>query len=140
MKALSIRQPFATLIMAGLKQYETRDWPTKYRGHLAIHAAKGWDKIDQTVANDLAARWPEIKALIGNGVPLGSVLGIVEVEAVYRTHEIAPSLTPIELAVGNYQPGRAAWKLKVVDVFAKPAPARGALGLWDWTFESQRSS
>lgn len=133
MKALSIRQPFASLIIAGVKQFETRDWPTKYRGKLAIHAAKGWDVTDRTVAAELAARWPEVKTVIGNGVPLGLVLGIVEVEAVYRSHEIAPQLSELERAVGNYQPGRAAWKLKVIDVFQRPVQARGALGLWEWT-------
>lgn len=133
MKALSIRQPFASLIIAGVKHYETRDWPTKYRGRLAIHAAKGWDNVDKTVAQQLAARWPEVKEIVGNGVPLGLALGIVEIEAVYRSHEIAPSLTDLERAVGNYQPGRAAWKLKVVDVFERPVLAKGALGLWEWS-------
>lgn len=43
MKALSIRQPWASLIMAGVKPVENRTWPSKYRGRLAIHAAKAWD-------------------------------------------------------------------------------------------------
>jgi hypothetical protein len=38
MKAITIRQPWAQLIAAGLKTIETRSWPTKYRGPLAIHA------------------------------------------------------------------------------------------------------
>jgi len=40
MKALTIRQPHATLIALGVKHIETRSWPTKYRGPLAIHAGK----------------------------------------------------------------------------------------------------
>ncbi len=39
MKALTIWQPWASLIARGVKQYETRSWPTKYRGPIAIHAA-----------------------------------------------------------------------------------------------------
>lgn len=39
MKAITIHQPWATLIALGEKQYETRSWPTKYRGPIAIHAA-----------------------------------------------------------------------------------------------------
>jgi len=39
-KALSLWQPHAHAIALGLKPYETRDWPTKYRGPLAVHAAK----------------------------------------------------------------------------------------------------
>lgn len=39
MKALTIWQPWASLIACGVKRYETRSWPTKYRGSIAIHAA-----------------------------------------------------------------------------------------------------
>lgn len=38
---LSVRQPFAHLIVAGVKDVENRDWPTSYRGTLLIHAAAG---------------------------------------------------------------------------------------------------
>lgn len=38
MKALTIRQPWASLIAVGAKSIETRSWPTKYRGELLIHA------------------------------------------------------------------------------------------------------
>lgn len=44
MKALTLIQPWATLIMLGEKQIETRSWNTKYRGKLAIHAGKKIDK------------------------------------------------------------------------------------------------
>ena len=39
MKAITIWQPWASLIACGAKKYETRSWPTKYRGPIAIHAA-----------------------------------------------------------------------------------------------------
>jgi hypothetical protein len=41
MKALTITQPYATLIAIGAKRIETRGWPTQYRGPLAIHAGAG---------------------------------------------------------------------------------------------------
>jgi len=41
MKALSIRQPWASLILKARKDVENRCWPTKYRGRILIHAAKG---------------------------------------------------------------------------------------------------
>lgn len=44
MKVLTIKQPFATLIAEGIKQYEFRTWRAKYRGQLLIHAGKGIDK------------------------------------------------------------------------------------------------
>lgn len=48
MLALSIRQPWAWLILHGGKDIENRDWPTKVRGRVLVHAAKGmtgdeWD-------------------------------------------------------------------------------------------------
>lgn len=39
MKAITIWQPYASFITAGLKHYETRGWKTSYRGPIAIHAA-----------------------------------------------------------------------------------------------------
>ena len=44
MKVITIKQPFATLIAEGLKEYEFRTWRTKYRGEILIHAGKGIDK------------------------------------------------------------------------------------------------
>ena len=44
MKVITIKQPFATLIAEGMKQYEFRTWRTKYRGELYIHAGLGVDK------------------------------------------------------------------------------------------------
>lgn len=41
MKALSIRQPWAWLIVNGFKDIENRSWHTKYRGPVLIHASKG---------------------------------------------------------------------------------------------------
>lgn len=41
MKAISIRQPWAWLIVNGHKDVENRTWPTRYRGRVLIHASKG---------------------------------------------------------------------------------------------------
>lgn len=41
MKVITIKQPFASLIAAGIKEYEFRTWKTKYRGEILIHAGKG---------------------------------------------------------------------------------------------------
>jgi hypothetical protein len=45
MKAITIIQPWATLLAIGEKKFETRSWGTKYRGELAIHASKKTDKV-----------------------------------------------------------------------------------------------
>ena len=46
MIALSIRQPWAWLIVAGHKDIENRDWPTNYRGDCLIHASKSATRAD----------------------------------------------------------------------------------------------
>jgi len=43
MKALSVKQPWAWAIVHGYKDVENRDWDTKYRGEVLIHASKGFD-------------------------------------------------------------------------------------------------
>lgn len=128
-KALSLWQPWASLIAVGAKQYETRSWATKYRGPLIIHASKTTqiDWTDRKFMNRLTNVGLNIKEL-----PTGCGLCLVNLVAIYRTEEIAPYLSEQELAFGNYSPGRAAWKLEIVRVFNKPVPGRGAQGLFEW--------
>ena len=45
MKALSLRQPWAELILQGIKTIETRTWNTQFRGRFYIHAAKSVNKL-----------------------------------------------------------------------------------------------
>ena len=55
MKALSIRQPWAELILQGKKTIEVRKWNTKFRGKFYIHASKNFDKekLEQHNLKDL---------------------------------------------------------------------------------------
>lgn len=46
MKALSIRQPWAHLIVHAMKDIENRDWATRFRGKVLIHASKSMTKAD----------------------------------------------------------------------------------------------
>ena len=52
MLALSIRQPWASLILKAGKDIENRDWPTKFRGRILIHAAKGCTRDEWENGND----------------------------------------------------------------------------------------
>lgn len=77
MKAITIRQPWATLIALGEKHFETRSWQTKYRGKLAIHAGKMIDKkacenmfIKETLAKHGILSYKEL--------PTGVVLATVD--------------------------------------------------------------
>ena len=42
MKAISIKQPWASLIAHGIKDIENRTWKTNYRGKILIHASASW--------------------------------------------------------------------------------------------------
>jgi hypothetical protein len=139
MKAISLREPWATLIAHGLKRWETRSWYTSYRGSLAIHATKRrprWDEINPTIE----------QALFDVGyrglaeLPLGCVICIVNLvdceptdEVVKRTffQEIAREPLGRELHFGDYTPGRFAWQMDT-PILVRDIPARGSQGFWEW--------
>lgn len=54
MLALSIRQPWASLILKAGKDIENRCWPTKVRGRILVHAAKGMTRQEHEDAIDFA--------------------------------------------------------------------------------------
>ena len=77
MKALSIRQPWAWLIVHGGKDVENRSWHTKLRGRFLVHASKGMTKDEYTEAADFARTLgitvPPADQLLRGGV-IGSVV------------------------------------------------------------------
>lgn len=127
MKALTLTQPWATLVALGHKRYETRSWGTEYRGELAIHAAKTFPPHARDLATGAAA---VRKLLAGAPLPLGVVLCVVRLVNVFPAHRVP--VDEVEFMLGDYSKGRFAWQLELVEVFDQPIPARGALGLWEW--------
>jgi len=73
--ALSIRQPWAALIMRGIKPIENRSWRVKYRGDLLIHASKTVDhRSMQWIQESLPGVWREIRDdIFDQGAILGSI-------------------------------------------------------------------
>ncbi len=55
MKALSIRQPWAWLIVNGHKDIENRSWTTRFRGEILVHASKGMTQDEYLEADIIAA-------------------------------------------------------------------------------------
>lgn len=122
MKAISLWQPWASLIIDGRKVYETRHWSTQHRGPLAIHAAKRIDKD----ACQLFGYSPD-------AIPCGAVLGIVELEdCLLMSNALIDRQSAVELAVGCWFPGRWAWKMRLKMVLHAPSPAVGRQGLFEW--------
>ena len=131
MKALSLTQPWAELVVLGEKQWETRSWRTSFRGRIAIHAAKKFPAwaIELATSNryfvDAIQNYPPIK------LPRGVIVGTVEVAAMVSTDALKEVLGHKEIAFGDYDSERWAWQLANPFMLAEPIPCRGALGLWE---------
>jgi activating signal cointegrator 1 len=129
MKALSLTQPWATAVAQRVKGWETRSWPTSYRGLLAIQAAKGFPKDEREFGEELIS---EGLLHVPNGnFPVGEIICICKLVQCSPTVVIAPRLGPIELRLGDYSEGRFCFKLESVSELATPIPVRGSLGLWN---------
>ena len=132
MKALTIWQPYASFFAAGAKKYETRSWRTDYRGPIAIHAAlrpMGW------IAEHTAPEAVEIAARIFGSegmmdLPTGKIVAFGRLTACeLMTEEFIRQQTPEELAVGDWQPARYAWRIEDVES-VDPIEIKGQQGLW----------
>jgi hypothetical protein len=79
-KALSIRQPWAWLIMHASKDVENRDWPTHVRGTIAVHASGGMTKREYAEVEDfLADRFPSIVLPPAKELDRGGLIGTVDI-------------------------------------------------------------
>lgn len=134
MKALTVIQPHATLIMIRVKPYETRSWAAfdwMIGKYVAIHASKS--KEDLRICRDAKYRNPLARAGYTNTdeLPLGSILGVV------KLIESIPAEQAHDKTFGGFEQGRFAWRLEVIEVFPSPIPAKGQLGFWNWDFKRE---
>lgn len=125
MKAISLHQPWASAIALGNKRIETRHWKPKYRGEIAIHAAKVLDKDFASVERALG-RLPE-------RIPLGAIVAVANLVDVQSSEDLALSIGAIERLYGNYGPGRYGWILEDIRPLAEPVPALGRQSLFSIT-------
>lgn len=125
MKVLTIKQPWATLIMEGYKRFEFRSWKTKYRGDLLIHAGKG---VDKEAMRRLAKYIPE-------DMPTGKILGKVTlidcIKCDEKIKEVCLKENKDVYAKSTFVE-RYAWQLVNVKVFDEPIEAKGKLSLWEF--------
>jgi hypothetical protein len=155
MKALTIWQPWASLIVAGAKPYEFRGWrpPRSIIGQrIAIHAGARPIRRDEVLVLlnqlydtrygqsclhaplalpllELAKQNPKADAL-----PLSHVLGTAIIGEPKRGDECAREFGE---KAGNDSDREGTfnwgWPLTFIERMIPPVPARGAQGLWDWT-------
>lgn len=152
MKALTLTQPWATLVAIGAKRIETRSWRTNYRGPLAIHAAKEFPRWCQSLCWQMpftAVLWrhfePKREEEIVERLPRGAVIAtgylidcapterlMDSTYPILERTEFAKLMTPIERAFGDFSPSRWGWIFKDMKRTSEPIPAKGMLGLWEW--------
>lgn len=137
MKAITLHQPYASLIAAGAKTIETRSWPPpqSMRGEpIAIHAGK----VTADPHCGLFSR--ECERILGPGwrtdLPAGAVVAIARLADWHRTCERNTSpgplddLSPENLLFGGWKCGQYAWMLTDIVRLAAPLPMRGHQGIW----------
>ena len=135
MKAYTVYQPYAHATVAGIKHYETRPRRTNVRGRVAVHAGNAsLKRATKNLSTD--EFWRLLWAVNGETVlPLGAVVGTVEIVDCVPVEEIMHTLTERERALGDFSPGRFAWVLRNPVMFDKPIPARGQQGWWNWEMQ-----
>jgi len=115
MLAMSVCNPWAWAILAGLKHVENRSWPTSHRGPLAIHAARTVDPV---------SAWPDGSPVPAEALaPGGVIVGVVDlVDCVgARRGAVDPWAEP-----SGYW-----WLVTNPRRLREPIPWRGQLGLFD---------
>lgn len=132
-KALSLWQPWASLVACGAKQIETRHWPTPRAllgQRIAIHATKTRDWLH------LCTEEPFKGYVSAWGLlPLGAIVATAVIDRCTEiTEQKARKLeqrNAYEFAFGNYDPGRFAWVLRDIQALAEAVPFKGSQGLFD---------
>jgi len=128
MKAISVRQPWAHLLVYGLKTIEIRNWTTNYRGRLSIHASRTVDELamHRTALDDL---------------PTGVILGYVDLISIEKfTPESWLALADEHLDVGCFDPSLYAWKFANPTRLEKPIPMSGKMGLFEIELSPENES
>lgn len=115
MRVLTVRQPWASLLIAGVKDIENRTWTASYRGWLWIHSAQRRDEtpaLVELVGRGIAERIPYLDVR-------GSIIGAVHVDNVVTGHVSEWAID------GQYH-----FVVSQARVAPSPVPARGHLNLW----------
>lgn len=123
-KVLTIKEPWASLIINGYKMYEFRSWKTKYRGKILIHAG-------MTLEKDMAERFKSYNLnyykgeIIGEATLVDCIL--VDEEFNKKLRDINPLVYGRSNHVETY-----AWKLENIKKYDQPIKVKGKLGLWNY--------
>jgi hypothetical protein len=123
LKAITIRQPWASLIAAGIKDVENRTQNWRYRGRLAIHASQSVDRGAGADPRVLAATHPELRPWLTHR---GHIVAVATLTDCHPAHEGCCGST-----WGNHAPRTFHLVLGDIIRLERPVYASGFLGLWD---------
>lgn len=118
MKALSLKQPFAELVVSGKKTIELRNWNTKFRGEFYIHASQQADA-------------KSMQRFGYNKLPSGSIVGKAVLAAVkaYTNEQLHHADKDKHLASATW--GKYGFVLQNPQRL-NPIQAKGKLGFWEY--------
>lgn len=121
MKTLSLKQPFAELILQGKKKIELRKWNTKFRGEFLIHASKNPDASS-------------MKKFGFQNLPCGFIMGKAELVGVKEYFNQKEFEEDKNLHLADSSWGRFGFILKNPQRINK-IPVKGNLGFWNFNLE-----
>ncbi len=124
MKVLTIKEPWASLIINGYKKYEFRSWKTNYRGRILIHTSLNIEKNMLDRFKDYDIKY-QPGCIIGEATLTDCIL----VDSKFK--EYLNELDPIVYAKSNHVE-KYAWKLENIKKYDKSVPCKGKLGLWNY--------
>ena len=122
MKCLSLKQPFAELVVSGRKTIELRSWNTHYRGPFLVHASGNADE-------DACSRFGMDPRSLAKRVIMGKAL-LYDVKEYKGDGEFARDREK-HLATDNYSSSRFGFILKDAVRFKEPIPMKGMLGFFE---------
>ncbi|MEN6507015.1 MAG: ASCH domain-containing protein [Planctomycetaceae bacterium] len=135
MKALTLWQPWASMVALGYKTIETRSWATDHRGPLAIHAAKVMPHEAELACyeNETIYNILQRNGLTVCNLPRGFVIAIVRLHTIQKTEDaLALGLVnDVNLALGDFAPGRYAWTLNNITA-VEPVRSIGGQRIWNF--------
>lgn len=123
MKTLTIKQPWAELIINGYKKYEFRSWKTNYRGKILIHAGL-------TTQKDVLSRFNKYELNLINGAIIGEA-EITDCILVDKDFDLRLKEMNKSVYMNNHV-GLYAWKLNNIKKYDVPIYVKGKLGLWNY--------
>ena len=134
MKALSIWQPWASLLAAGVKSYETRRWSPPadcYRTRIALHA--GQSMVGMQLMDENPTFGALVDRLLGvdNPYQFGRIVAVASIAFVIDTDgTVGREVLPQEKLLGDWSPGRYAWRITEAIALPRPVRCRGRQKLW----------